>query len=259
MLPDFLIVGAQRCGTTSFYKTLVEHPAVMSAVLHKGVHYFDTGYDRGASWYQGHFPTRAAAQRLERRSGTRPLTGESSPYYMFHPLAAERIATDLPAVKLVVLLRDPVDRAHSAHAHERARGHETLPFEEALAAEKERLDGEDEKLCRDPGFVSHTHQHNAYVTRGQYIDQVRRLEAAVGRDRMCLVDSDAMFADPVTWLHGVEDFLGLERWAPPHFEKRNARPRASMPEDLRRRLEDHFAPYDEDLAAWWGRRPSWRP
>jgi len=132
MLPGFLIVGAQRCGTTTMYRDLSQHPAVMKAVLHKGVHYFDTDYFRGMSWYQGHFPLKASARRVAREAGTAPVTFESSPYYMFHPLAAQRIHRDLPGVKLLVLVRDPVERAYSAHAHELGRGYETEPFERAL-------------------------------------------------------------------------------------------------------------------------------
>ena len=92
VLPDFLITGGQRCGTTSMYRALSSHPAVLKPVLHKGVHYFDTGYHRGRAWYRGHFPLRATARRIERRTGIHPLVFESAPYYLCHPLAADRIA-----------------------------------------------------------------------------------------------------------------------------------------------------------------------
>ncbi len=136
MTPEFLIIGGQRCGTTSMYRTLAQHPNVLKAVKHKGIHYFDTDYQRGMDWYRAHFPLRRTADAVERRTGVRPLTFESSPYYMFHPLAAERIARDLPGVKVLVLLRDPVERAYSAHAHELARGFETEDFETALDLEE---------------------------------------------------------------------------------------------------------------------------
>ena len=102
MQPRFLIIGAQRCGTTSLYTSLTAHPAVLPAVLHKGVHYFDTAYGRGPAWYRAHFPLQLTADRVERRTGSAPITGESSPYYLFHPLAGERIARDLPEVRLPV-------------------------------------------------------------------------------------------------------------------------------------------------------------
>ena len=151
MTPSFLIVGAQRCGTTSMYKTLSQHPVVLPAVLHKGAHYFDTGYAHGPAWYRGHFPLLATARRAARSPAQLPITGESSPYYMFHPLAGQRIAARPAGVRLLVLLRDPVERAYSAHTHETARGFETEPFERALELEPVRLAGEEAKLIARPG------------------------------------------------------------------------------------------------------------
>jgi hypothetical protein len=258
MLPGFLIVGAQRGGTTSMYRTLDQHPAILKAVLHKGVHYFDTGYDHGLGWYQGHFPLRARAALARRATGDVPLTFESSPYYMFHPLAAGRISRDLPGVKLLVLVRDPVERAYSAHAHELARGYETEPFERALELEDERLAGEAERIVSEPGYLSHSHQHHAYLTRGLYADQLERLGQAVGRDRVHVVDSGRFFTEPEPVYDGVLEFLGLRGHGYPVFERHNARPRSPMPETLRATLNEHFAAPDERLASWLGHPPSWR-
>ena len=258
MTPSFLIVGAQRCGTTSMYKTLAQHPMVLPAVLHKGAHYFDTGYGHGPAWYRGHFPLQATARRAAADPGRLPITGESSPYYLFHPLAGQRIRQDLPDVRLLVLLRDPVERAYSAHTHETARGFETEPFERALDLEPVRLAGEEAKLLADPKYQSHSHQHHAYVTRGRYAEQLARLEKLFGRDRIHVVDSQRFFTDPEPVFAGVVDFLGIGHADGVSFEKHNARPRASMEPALRSRLEDGFAPYDTRLAEWWGRTPAWR-
>jgi hypothetical protein len=258
MLPGFLIVGAQRGGTTSMYRTLDQHPAILKAVLHKGVHYFDTGYDHSLGWYQGHFPLRARAARARRATGDVPLTFESSPYYMFHPLAAERISHDLPEVKLLVLVRDPVERAYSAHAHELARGYESELFEKALELEDQRLAGEAERIVSEPGYLSHSHQHHAYLTRGLYADQLERLGQLVGRDRVHVVDSGRFFTNPEPVYDGVLEFLGLRRHGYPVFERHNARPRSPMPETLRATLNEYFVAADERLTGWLGQPPSWR-
>ena len=258
MMPSFLIVGAQRCGTTSLYKTLAQHPMVLPAVLHKGAHYFDVGYGHGPSWYRGHFPLLATARRAAPSPDRLPITGESSPYYMFHPLAGQRIAADLPGVKLLVLLRDPVERAYSAHTHETARGYETEPFERALELEPGRLAGEVDKLLADPTYHSHSHQHNAYVTRGRYAEQLERLEALFGRDRIHVVDSQRFFTDPEPVFAGVVEFLGIDKADGILFEQHNARPRSPMPAALRQRLEDQFAESDAALARWLDAPPSWR-
>ena len=258
MLPGFLIVGAQRGGTTSMYRTLSQHPAILKAVLHKGVHYFDTGYDHGLGWYQGHFPLRATAARARRSAGDVPVTFESSPYYLFHPLAAQRISRDLPGVKLLVLVRDPVERAYSAHAHELARGFETESFERALELEEQRLAGEAEKIVSQPGYQSHSHQHHGYLARGYYADQLERLSGLFGRDRVHVVDSGRFFTEPEPVYDGVLEFLGLRRPGYPVFERHNARPRSPMPESLRAALGDRFLSSDERLTGWLGQPPSWR-
>jgi len=258
MVPAFLIVGAQRCGTSSMSRALSQHPAVFKAVLHKGVHYFDTGYDHGPGWYRGHFPLRARARLTARPAGAAPMAFESSPYYMFHPLAAARIARDLPGVKLLVLLRDPVERAYSAHAHERARGFETEPFERALELEDERLAGEAERLKSDPRYVSYHHQHHGYRARGRYAEQLERLEQLFGRDRIHVIDSGDFFADPRPVYDGVLDFLQLPGGFYPVFERHNARPRSPMPPSVRFSLEQYYRPPDDRLASWLGRDPSWR-
>lgn len=115
MDPDFIVIGAQRCGTTSLFRVLNDHPDVVRPTVSKGIGYFDVNYAKGARWYRSHFPLRVTA-RL--RTKGRALAFESSGYYSFHPLAAERIASDLPDVKVVLMVRDPVERAYSAYKHE---------------------------------------------------------------------------------------------------------------------------------------------
>nr|WP_245929907.1 sulfotransferase [Allonocardiopsis opalescens] len=261
MLPGFLIVGAQRSGTTSLFKALVQHGNVIAPPLRKGVHYFDVGYHRTLGWYRSHFPLLRTAERVRRRTGAPALTGESSPYYLFHPLAAERIAATLPQARLLVAVRDPVQRAYSAHAHERARGFETEPFERALDLEPERLAGAQRPGADPsalPAALAHAHRHHAYLARGRYAEQLERLEKAVGRDRILVVDSGDFFTDPRPVFAAVERFLGLPPANGVAFERHNARPRSPMPERLRARLDAYFAPHDERLAAWLGRTPSWR-
>jgi hypothetical protein len=178
---------------------------------------------------------------------------------MFHPLAAERINRELPGVKLLVLLRDPVERTYSAHAHEVAHGYETQPYEQALELEEARLQGEAERIVADPAYNSYSHQHYSYRTRGQYAEQLERLEKTFGRKRIHVVDSGEFFADPGPVYGQVLEFLGLPRSHSPAFMQRNARPRSSpMTKSVRSALEQHYRPYDERLAKWLGREPSWR-
>jgi hypothetical protein len=230
---------------------------VAKPFLRKGVHYFDKRYELGLAWYRGNFPIATASQlRRWHLGGT--LTGESSPYYMFHPLAPSRIARDLPDVRLLVILRDPVERAYSAHSHELARGFEREPFERAIELEPQRLEGERLRMLSEEGYQSSHWQHNAYLTRGRYVEQLKVLESEVGRKRILVLDSHDFFATPEPVFRDACEFLGLPPTGDIAFERHNARDRAPLDPGLRRRLQDYFLPFDEELAAWWGRTPSWR-
>jgi hypothetical protein len=261
MTPSFLICGGQRCGTTSLYRALAAHPVVVKAVLHKGVHYFDTSYQRGMAWYRGHFPLQRTADRISDRYGVPARTFESSPYYMYHPQAAARIARDLPSAKIVVLVRDPVERAYSQHAHEVARGFEQeRDFGNALALEPARLHRQEERLAQDPDYYSFAHQHHAYRARGEYARYLAVMAQHVGRERIHVVESERFFAEPERTYDEVLEFLdlptNLER---PPFEQHNARPRsADMDPGIRRELTAHYGPHDDALGRWLGRPPIWR-
>jgi hypothetical protein len=259
-VPDFLIAGAQRCGTTSLYRMLVQHPAVVPPAFHKGIHYFDTAghFARGFDWYRGHFPLNATIARRTARWGSRALTGEASPYYVFHPLAAGRIAEALPHVKVIVLLRDPVERAYSAHKQEVARGFENELFERALELEQVRLAGETDRIVADPTYQSFAHQHHAYVARGEYAGQLERLFGAVGRDRVLVLDVDELMGEDRLHWRSLLEFLDLSAWGPPRITRANARPSAPMSASVRQRLTEHFASHDERLAALLGQVPPWR-
>src|SRR5947209_1159841 len=137
-LPDFLIIGAQKAGTTSLYRYLAAHPDIVASTR-KEVHFFDINFWRGEWWYRSLFPLRRRLQRRPPLRNRPAITGEASPYYLFHPFAPERAAQLLPDAKLIVLLRDPVERAWSHYRHEVANGRETMTFPDALAAEPARL------------------------------------------------------------------------------------------------------------------------
>jgi hypothetical protein len=255
--PDFLVVGGQRCGTTSIFKTLSAHPQVLRPPVEKGTDYFTLHYERGPAWYRSHFPT-AALARLRTANAGGPAVFEACTYYLFHPCALERIARDLPKVKLVIMLRDPVERAFSAFKHELARGFETVDdFEQALELEDQRLEGEIERMVADPGYASFSHRHHAYLRRGQYAEQLERAFALVPRGRIHITDSEAYFADPGREYRRLTDFLGLAPWQPREFGQFNARPSSPMPSAVRERLQAHFAPHDAKLSELLGRTPGW--
>jgi Sulfotransferase domain len=247
MEPAFIVIGGQRCGTTTIFKSLAENPQVLAPPVDKGTDYYTMYRSRGLDWYRAHFPLRLAARR---RTPWGPAVAfEACTYYLFHPYAIERLAEDYPGIKLVAMLRDPVERAFSAYKHEVARGYETeSDFCKALELEDGRVAGEAERL-RDPDYHSFAYRHHAYLRRGQFAEQLERVFAHYPGGQVHIMKSETFFADPAGEYRRLTDFLGLGPWAPDAFEQHNARPSNPMPEDARALLEQHFAPHEQRLEA----------
>ena len=147
-LPDFVIIGAMKSGTTSLYSFIVKHPAVAPAAK-KELHYFSVQYARGELWYRSNFPTNLSRCIFYKKTSQRLHSGEASPLYLFYPLVPGRMKKTLPDVKLIVILRNPVDRAYSHYYHSLRSNIEPMSFEKAVELEGERCAGEREQLIRD--------------------------------------------------------------------------------------------------------------
>src|SRR5690606_20854753 len=143
-LPDFIILGAQKAGTTTIYDNLVKHPDVKPCDI-KEVHFFDRNWLKAANWYRAHFPLRTGKE-ADGNPG-KWITGDGSPYYLFHPQVPARVKQICPSSRLIVILREPVERAYSHYQHEKRKDREPLSFEDAIATEEQRLVGEAEKLA----------------------------------------------------------------------------------------------------------------
>jgi hypothetical protein len=258
-LPSFLIIGAERAGTTSLYQYLVQHPQVMSATLHrKGAYYFATNFDKGVRWYRAHFPTELAIRARARRANVdRVITGEACPYYIFHPLVPERVHALLPDSRFILMLRDPVSRAYSHFQQETKRGTEHLSFEDAIRAEPERLAGEEARMIREPGYYSFNHQHHAYLARGHYLEQIQRWHAWFPPDRLLIIDSAEFFANPDSGFSEVLRFLHLTPTSLNAYPQLNARSYEQIAPATRARLREHFAEPNRRLEEYLGRSFSW--
>ena len=206
LLPDYIIIGTQRGGTTSLYFYLTEYAGTFSA-LHKEVHFFDDHFAQGPAWYRAQFPTSVQKYLYERVCKKRFVTGESSPYYLFHPHIPKRTFQALPNVKLIVLLRNPVDRAYSHHWLATNEGHETLLFEEAVKCEVERLAGEQEKILANEYYESYTHRHYAYLSRGIYANQLQNWMRYFPKEQFLILKSEDLYSDPVTIVKQTLEFL----------------------------------------------------
>ena len=249
-LPDFLIIGAQKCGTTFLYHLLCQHPCVEPATT-KEVHFFDTSFAEGVQWYRSHFSTPTE------KDGRKMLTGESSPYYIYHPHAARRAAKVVPQVKLIALLRNPVDRAYSDYNHKFREAREHLSFEDAIEAEEGRLRGEKEKLLADEGYHSPKYRRYSYLSRGIYVDQLLEWERHFDRDQLLVLKSEDFFENPQDSFERVLGFLGLPYWETGASGQRNEGEYDEMSFATRRRLEGYFEPHNRRLYEYLGVDLGW--
>jgi hypothetical protein len=244
-LPDFLILGAQKAGTTALYAYLRWHPQITGPSF-KEVSFFDRHYAQGERWYRAHMPVR--------HSG---LVGEASPSYLFHPLAPERVARMLPEARLIALLRNPVDRAFSHYQHEVALGREQLTFEEALAREDERMRGEVERMLDDPGYFSHAWWNYTYAARGRYAEQLERWFAAFPREQLLVILTEDLASDTAGTYRRTLEFLGVPARGLDSYPRIFEREYGAMDPATRARLERGFAEPNRRLAELLGRELPW--
>jgi hypothetical protein len=245
-LPDYLIIGTKRGGTTSLARWLLEHPDVKplfpARETRKGTYYFDVNYNRGQSWYLSHFPTRRHRARAERQARRQLLLGEATPYYLYHPHAAIRARQIVPGARIIALLRHPVDRAYGHWAERYRQGVEPLGFPAAVEAEERRLAGEERRMLADPAYVSFAHQHHSYVDQSRYARGLARWMSAFPPGQVLVLRSEDLFADPIPVYHQVLAFLGLAARVPDGLAGWNRKPKTGIDPDLRRELQALLAP-----------------
>lgn len=255
--PDFIIIGAQRAGTTSLFEYLRQHPLILTP-LYKEVRYFSDRYRLGPFYYRACFPTRWEMQRAGRNSPGKAMTFEATPNYIFSPVVPERIGRTLPTVKLVAILRDPIARTISHYSRSVKLGHESLSMEEALRTEQERLvrrSGESDATYYDRPDV----RHFSYLGRSQYGPQLRRVLDTVGRDRLHVMCFETLVEQPQREFGKLLEFLGLPTCEAIRFEHHHkglgAKP--DVPADLLRWMREQLAPSNAQVREMFGDMFPW--
>jgi hypothetical protein len=229
-LPDFVVIGAAKCGTTFFYHLLTKHPYIEPAAA-KELRFFDLLFDEGTEWYRRCFP------KSRWKDGRKTITGEGTPGYLFDPHVPQRMAKVIPQARLIALLRNPVDRAYSAYYHRVRNGQDTRSFEETIEAP-----------LKDP--------HHGQLSRGIYVDYLLHWSKFFSDEQMLVLKSEDFFERPRETLKPVLDFLDLPEWEPEASEFRDkvnkGKYEQKMDPATRRRLEDFFEPHNRRLYEYLG-------
>jgi hypothetical protein len=257
VLPDYIIIGSQRSGTSSLHSYLSAHPSVIPALV-KEVHFFDRNFERGTGWYRSHFATHAYRAWVGRATGTAPRVGEATPGYIFHPLVPRRVASLLPGARLIALLRNPIDRAYSNYCHRVAQGLETISnFEEAIAREPDRLGADDAGPLNDEAYSASERRLHSYLERGLYADQLQRWFEVFPRESILVETSEELFCDPPAVMTRVHEFLELPPHAIRRYRKLNSLSSGAMSPHTRHKLVQYFRPHNDRLYALLGRDLRW--
>lgn len=247
-LPDFLVIGAQKAGTTFLYQSLLQHPLIAGS-YGREVHYFsnDERSQGGAAGYRRYFPTR---ENLPEGA----IVGEKSPGYLARPEAAARASCVVPGAKIIAVLRNPVERAFSNHQHVATKlGADPFSFEEAIEAEAERMKSQEEG------------RRFGYLMRSRYIEHLPYWYEKFG-PKVLVLQAEEMYQQPARALKQACDFLGV-LWDRTHFNLRKSRGKlanrksgryaGTIKPETRRYLEEYFEPYNQELYRYLGRDFGW--
>ncbi len=251
MLPDFLIIGSMKSGTTSMHGWLEEHPFVAPAK--KDIHFFSIKYRQGTDVYRSYFPYVRDRDAFAAEHGRPFISGEATASYLADYWTPYRAAKLVPDARLIACLRDPVDRAYSQYTYFRKWGKEPLEtFEEAIAHEEERLRGEQSREIADPRYHSWQLYQWGYLRTSRYAEHLERWFDAFPREQLLILDFEEVIAEPQRALERIHEHLGL----PPHHNGElpalNAGTYEPLAEATRERLGEYFRPHNERLRALTG-------
>lgn len=245
-----------KSGTTSLYDFVVKHPAIIPAAT-KELQYFSILYKFGELWYRSNFPTNLSRHRFYKKTNQKLLSGEASPTYLFYPVVPSRMKKILTNVKLIVILRNPVDRAYSHYHMNLRHNNEPFSFEKAIEIEKNQLDVERERLLKDPDFVPSPYRTHLYLARGIYADQLENWFRYYSREKFLILATEDFHNNPQQILDQVFDFLEIAPFQIENLRNLNVGNYKKMNKNTRRLLIEYFKPHNRRLSELLRRSFDW--
>ena len=252
-LPDFIIIGTVRSGTTSLYYNLCEHPCIISAAYDE-LGFFDSNFNLGLNWYRSFFPT-ILHKYFVKICKKYALTGEDTPFYIWNPIAANRILKLIPKVKLIVLFRNPIDRAHSNyHLGIRSKS-ESLSFEEAIKSELKLLE-DTQGWNLDTDMEKYTIPRS-YIAKGIYSSQLKIWFNLFSQKQLHIVSTEEFSCNPQETLDKIFKFLGVPKYKIKNLQKYKVANYPEMKPETRKFLIDYFKPHNQQLYNMLNRKFDW--
>ena len=241
VLPNFLIIGAVRCGTTSLYYDICQHPSVEKAAYDE-IGFFDDNYHLGEDWYRSLFPTKKKMEKTEQNTGY-AITGEDTPFYIWNNDVIKRVAEMLPNIKLISILRNPVDRAYSNYHLGIREGTEKRSFDEAVKVDMDYINSQKEKKVK----LNRVDYKKSYIAKGIYSDQLKEWYEVFNKKQLCVLSTENFSNNPNETLAKVFEFLEIPNFSIKSFEKQKISDYPKMNDETRKEISKFFSEYNEKL------------
>ena len=241
-LPDFIIIGTARSGTTSLFYNICEHPSVIPAAYDE-VGFFDSNYHLGINWYRSMFPTKKHMEKVKKNTKF-AMTGEDTPFYIWSPTVARRILKIIPNVKLIVLFRNPIDRAYSNYHLGIRAGSENLSFEDAIQSELDSL--KNSKIKSDDDVKKYTIPRS-YIAKGFYADQLKIWLKLFKSKQLFITSTEDFESNANNTLNKIYDFLEIPQINLKNLEKHKVASYPPMKDETRKFLVDLYKIHNEEL------------
>ena len=254
VLPDFIVIGVGRGGTTSLYNYLNQHNCIQKSSYDE-IGFFDDNFHLGINWYRSMFPTKYEKQKIIKKFG-KFLTYDVTPWYIRRPWTANRIKTLLPSAKIISVLRNPVDRTYS-HYHLTCREKGTTKsFEEIIEEDIKKIDNYDGNLKNSQKYYEDFVQ-NSHIARGFYLEQLENWFTVFNKENILIISSEDLANHTQKTMDYIFNFLNIEDQVIPNLEKVNVAKYPKMKEKTRKILENYFFEYNENLFKKIGKHFNW--
>jgi len=251
-LPDFIIIGTARSGSTSLYYNICQHPCVLSAAYDE-LGFFDSNFHLGLNWYRSLFPT-LFSKWIVKQKKQFAITGEDTPFYIWNPLVAKRILKIIPNIKLIVLFRNPVDRAYSNYHLGVRAGSEKLSFEDAIQMELKKLDKINDEIEQD---VNKYTTPRSYIAKGFYADQLKIWLELFSSEQLMIVSTEDLESNPQKTLDRIYNFLKIPKNHKLIPEKQKIASYPKMKNKTREFLIDLYKKNNAELFTMIGQKFDW--